>query len=81
MVLDNCEHVLDACAELVVAFLGAFPALTILATRRDSIAVAGEISWRVSSLLLTDEESELFADRARPWFSQLFALLALTPRR
>ncbi|AKN18707.2 transcriptional regulator [Mycobacterium haemophilum DSM 44634] len=65
MVLDNCEHVLDACAELVVALLGACPALTILATSREPIGVAGEITWRVPSLSLADEAIELFVDRAR----------------
>ena len=65
MVLDNCEHLLDASAALVVALLGACPALTLLATSREPIGVAGEVSWRVPSLSLADEAIELFADRAR----------------
>ena len=65
MVLDNCEHLLDACAELVVALLSGAPGLTVLATSREAIGVAGEVSWRVPSLSLTDEAIELFADRAR----------------
>jgi len=65
VVLDNCEHLLDASAELVVALLGAARGLTLLATSREAIGVAGELSWRVPSLSLADESIELFADRAR----------------
>jgi len=65
VVLDNCEHLLDASAELVVALLGAAPGLTVLATSREPIGVAGEVSWRVPSLSLADEAIELFVDRAR----------------
>ncbi len=42
MVLDNCEHLLDACAALVVELLGACPELTILATSREPIGMAGD---------------------------------------
>ena len=65
LVLDNCEHLLDARAALVVALLGACPALTVLATSREPIGVAGEVIWRVPSLSLADEAIELFTDRAR----------------
>jgi predicted ATPase/class 3 adenylate cyclase/DNA-binding CsgD family transcriptional regulator len=65
VVLDNCEHLLDATAELVVALLGGAPELTLLATSREAIGVAGEVSWRVPSLSLDDEALELFTDRAR----------------
>ncbi|MGA8125477.1 MAG: LuxR C-terminal-related transcriptional regulator [Mycobacterium sp.] len=65
VVLDNCEHLLDASAELVVALLGAAPGLTLLATSREPIGVAGEVSWRVPSLSLAHEAIELFVDRAR----------------
>jgi len=65
IVLDNCEHLLDSSAELIIALLGACPALTLLATSREPIGVTGEVSWRVPSLSLTDEALELFSDRAR----------------
>jgi predicted ATPase/class 3 adenylate cyclase len=65
VVLDNCEHLLDASAELIVALLGAAPGLTLLATSREPIGVAGEVSWRVPSLSLAHEAIELFVDRAR----------------
>jgi predicted ATPase/class 3 adenylate cyclase/DNA-binding NarL/FixJ family response regulator len=65
IVLDNCEHLLDASAALVVALLGAGAKLTLLATSREAIGVAGEVSWRMPSLSLADEAIELFVDRAR----------------
>jgi len=65
VVLDNCEHLLDATSALIVELLAACPRLTLLATSREPIGVAGEVSWRVPSLSLTDEAIELFTDRAR----------------
>ena len=65
VMLDNCEHLLDASAALTNALLGAAPGLTLLATSREPIGVAGEVSWRVPSLSLADEAIELFTDRAR----------------
>ena len=65
ILLDNCEHLLDASAELIIALLGACPALTLLTTSREPIGVTGEVSWRVPSLSLADEAIELFSDRAR----------------
>ncbi|HME76545.1 MAG TPA: LuxR C-terminal-related transcriptional regulator [Mycobacterium sp.] len=64
IVLDNCEHLLDASAALVNALLAA-AGLTLLTTSREPIGVAGEVSWRVPSLSLADEALELFTDRAR----------------
>jgi predicted ATPase/class 3 adenylate cyclase/DNA-binding CsgD family transcriptional regulator len=65
VVLDNCEHLLDASAALVNALLGAAARLTFLTTSREPVGVAGEVSWRVPSLSLGDEAIELFTDRAR----------------
>jgi predicted ATPase/class 3 adenylate cyclase/DNA-binding CsgD family transcriptional regulator len=65
VVLDNCEHLADACATMAAAILGACPAVTLLATSREPIRAAGEITWSVPSLSLHDEAIELFTDRAR----------------
>jgi predicted ATPase/class 3 adenylate cyclase/DNA-binding CsgD family transcriptional regulator len=65
MVLDNCEHLLDASAELIVTLLARCPCLTLLTTSREPIGVEGELTWRVPSLSLKEEAIELFADRAR----------------
>lgn len=65
IVLDNCEQLIDACASLTVALLGACPAVTILTTSREPIRVAGEVVWAVPSLSLADEAIALFTERAR----------------
>lgn len=65
LVLDNCEHLLDACGAMVMQVLAACPQLTILTTSREPLGVPGELSWRVPSLSLADEAIELFTDRAR----------------
>ena len=65
LLLDNCEHLLDACGTLVVELLATCPQLTILATSREPLGVPGELSWRVPSLSLAGEAVELFTDRAR----------------
>lgn len=65
MVLDNCEHVLDASATFVASLLGAAPGVTVLATSREPLGVPGEAVWQVPSLSLADEAVELFAARAR----------------
>jgi predicted ATPase/class 3 adenylate cyclase/DNA-binding CsgD family transcriptional regulator len=65
LVLDNCEHLLDATAALVGATLGACAGVTVLSTSREPIGMSGEVIWRVSSLSITDEAVELFTDRAR----------------
>src|SRR5256714_8943597 len=47
LILDNCEHLADACAELVTAVLPAAPGLRILATSRERLRVDDECEWRV----------------------------------
>jgi predicted ATPase/DNA-binding SARP family transcriptional activator len=50
LVLDNCEHLVDAAAELVDALLGACPDLRVLATSREPLGVTGESLWPVPPL-------------------------------
>lgn len=54
IVLDNCEHLLAACAELVQNLLLASPQLRILATSRESLGVPGETTFLVPSLSLPE---------------------------
>jgi non-specific serine/threonine protein kinase len=54
LVLDNCEHLLDACARLADAVLRACPHVQVLATSREPLGVGGEVTWRVPSLALPD---------------------------
>ncbi len=65
VVLDNCEHLLEASAEVVAALLAGAPGLKVLATSREPILVTGEATWQVPSLSLGDDALGLFADRAR----------------
>jgi predicted ATPase/class 3 adenylate cyclase/DNA-binding CsgD family transcriptional regulator len=65
VVLDSCEHLLDASAALIIDLLAESSSLRLLATSREPIGVAGEVDWQVRSLSLADEAIELFADRAR----------------
>ena len=65
VVLDNCEHLLDPSAALIIDLLVESSSLRLLATSREPIGVAGEVDWQVRSLSLADEAIELFADRAR----------------
>lgn len=61
IVLDNCEHLVDACAQLVEAILQACPKVHILATSREALGIAGELSFPVPSLSLpaVDAEGEI----------------------
>lgn len=78
LVLDNCEHLVDAAARLVEALISACPRLRILATSREPLNVAGEAHWPVPPLsapragrpptveeLTGYESARLFVDRAR----------------
>ena len=54
LLLDNCEHVIAAAAELAETLLRAAPRLTILATSREALGIDGETRWRVPSLAMPD---------------------------
>jgi predicted ATPase/DNA-binding SARP family transcriptional activator/DNA-binding CsgD family transcriptional regulator len=77
LVLDNCEHLLDAAARLTDTLLSSCPDLTVLATSREVLSVAGEIDWPVPALSVPEvagrirveeleryESARLFAERA-----------------
>jgi non-specific serine/threonine protein kinase len=50
LVLDNCEHLIDACATLAVRVLGAAPAVRLLVTSREPLLIAGERQVRIAPL-------------------------------
>ncbi|MFD9097685.1 ATP-binding protein [Streptomyces collinus] len=52
LLLDNCEHLAEPCARLVVTLLGRCPRLRILATSREALRVPGETVFRVGELSL-----------------------------
>ncbi|MBE1463325.1 ATP-binding protein [Kibdelosporangium phytohabitans] len=72
LVLDNCEHLVDACADLVHALLTACPRLVVLATSRQSLGVGGERVLPVPPLgvpgsvedVTSFEAVQLFVERA-----------------
>lgn len=85
IILDNCEHLIEECAQVAEALLKACPELKILATSRELLGIAGETAYRVPPLslpafgapveleeLLGYEGVRLFVERARavkPTFS------------
>jgi predicted ATPase/class 3 adenylate cyclase/DNA-binding XRE family transcriptional regulator len=77
LILDNCEHLVEACAQLTHTLLGQSPSLKILTSSREALGVQGEVAWPVPSLSLPDpkkipeldqltqyEAVHLFLDRA-----------------
>src|SRR5262249_45827102 len=65
VVLDNCEHLLDATAALIKTMLNACAGLRLLVTSREPIGVPGEVTWRLPASSVADEAIELFLARAR----------------
>ena len=78
LILDNCEHLLHACAELATQLLRSGPHLKLLASSREPLHVAGETTYHVPSLSVPEphrtvtiqamaqyEAVRLFVDRAR----------------
>jgi predicted ATPase/class 3 adenylate cyclase/DNA-binding CsgD family transcriptional regulator len=77
VVLDNCEHLVGACASLAERVIRATPHVRLLATSREPLGVHGEITWRIPSLEVPPDEpvegaavarfdaAQLFVDRAQ----------------
>src|SRR5512139_754415 len=56
LVLDNCEHLIDGCADLTLVLLQHCPDLKILATSSEALNITGEIAWLVPPLSLIDPQ-------------------------
>jgi predicted ATPase/DNA-binding winged helix-turn-helix (wHTH) protein/Tfp pilus assembly protein PilF len=76
LILDNCEHVLDGCARMTEALLRDAAQVTVMATSREALHLAGECAYPLSALPLPDPQSDaksiarsdavqLFIERAR----------------
>jgi len=63
LILDNCEHLVEASAQIANQFLHTCPQLKILASSREALSIDGETVYRVPSLL-DDEATSLFIERA-----------------
>jgi hypothetical protein len=83
LLLDNCEHLVQACAELADYILRACPGSQFLATSREALGVVGETAWQIPTLSLANvrdpsvrnqfeasEAVQLFVDRARAALAQ-----------
>jgi predicted ATPase/DNA-binding CsgD family transcriptional regulator len=86
LLLDNCEHITDGVAELVIAVLRGAALIRVLATSRHPLGVEGETTWRVPSLAVPPQAADpategrfdavrLFLERARQQRSEV----TLTP--
>lgn len=64
LILDNCEHLIAACARLANDLLHQCTGLRILASSREALGIAGEVAYRTPSLA-DSESTQLFVDRAR----------------
>ncbi len=76
LIFDNCEHLLEACAQLITTLLQSCPKLNILATSRGVLGISGEATYFLDSLSIPDpdrtppekfneyESIQLFSDRA-----------------
>jgi non-specific serine/threonine protein kinase len=89
LVIDNCEHLIDACVELAAALLDGCPNLRLLTTSREPLRTSGERVWRVPSLGVPELRSRLLPDQVTQFPAvQLFVQraqavqsdFALTPR-
>ena len=73
LIVDNCEHLLDAVAPFIDRVVRRSPGISVIATSREPLGIAGETVYRVPSLSLPDESADprdaesvqLFVDRAR----------------
>jgi non-specific serine/threonine protein kinase len=72
LVLDNCEHVIASCAELVEALLRVAPSLRVLATTREALGVSGETVCRLSSLSFSESSASAPTDALGSEAAQLF---------
>ena len=72
LVLDNCEHVIDAAAEMVEALLHANLAARVIATSREPLRAESEYLYRVSPLAVPAEDTQALEDLLRHGAAALF---------
>src|SRR5258708_25250252 len=77
LLLDNCEHLLDACAALAVRLLESSPDLQILATSREPLGIQGEVVVSVPPLSVPDGDARLQGEAARSDAVTLFTERAM----
>jgi non-specific serine/threonine protein kinase len=72
LILDNCEHLLGACARLAEALLLACPHLHVLVTSREPLRLGVEVVWRVPALMLPESDTQSVAEITKSEAVRLF---------
>lgn len=63
LVLDNCEHLIEGCAEVALQLLRSLPGLQLLATSREYLGIEGEVAWVVAPLQVPPAEAEVHPEK------------------
>lgn len=80
LLIDNCEHLIGACAELATALLRACPGLSVMATSREALGIASETAWHVPPLATPPDDEPSFATAPGYEAVQLFVERARASR-
>ena len=80
IVLDNCEHVIGACAKVAEAILQRCPRVHVIATSREPLGIGGEVIYRVPSLSLPGPDTSAGAGSVSQESSDAVALLVQRAR-
>ena len=82
LALDNCEHLIDACAQLGQRLLASSPGLRLLSTSREPLRIAAETAWEVPPLSVAPADAQRVAKEAYKYEAiRLFADRAAASRR
>ena len=73
LILDNCEHLLDACAQLITALLTSCPNFKVLTTSREALGIPGEAIYTIPSLPLPEQDEDALETMSEFESIQLFA--------
>ena len=77
LILDNCEHIIDACARFVSHLLQTCPQLSLIVTSREALNIDGEVAWIIPSLQIPSIQSgSPFSDLSKYDAVQLFVARA-----
>ena len=70
LLIDNCEHLIEACARVIAQLESTCPNAVILATSREPLHIAGELVWRVPSLSLPDQDRPSSSEAVRLFYQR-----------
>jgi predicted ATPase/DNA-binding SARP family transcriptional activator len=81
LVLDNCEHLIEGCAETAIQLLKSLPGLQLLATSRESLGIEGEMAWVVAPLQVPAPEADGYPEALERCESVRFLLGRIRQRQ